>query len=111
MSWDATLVTACCGTNRGDWNYTYNTTPMTVAAAATVGVEWGGFQHTLDGMEALEAASVLAAICDEMVRNSSRYEDMNPENGWGDRVGIVKVMREMVDASLAAPEGSVWRVS
>lgn len=29
MSWDATLHAACCGTQLpGQWNYTYNTTPM-----------------------------------------------------------------------------------
>ena len=111
MSWDATLVTACCGASRGDWGYTYNTTAMTIAAADAIGVEWSGFQRTLDGMNAADAASLLAAIRDEMVRNPARYEAMNPENGWGNRCGIVGVMREMIDASLAAPDGSVWRVT
>ena len=110
MSWDADLVNECCGSVRGSWGYTYNTTPMTVAAAEAVGVEWGGFR-TLDGVDATDGATLLAAICDELVRNSAKYEDMNPENGWGDRMGIVKVMREMIDAGLGADDRAVWRVT
>lgn len=111
MSWDAEIVNACCGSVQGEWGYTYNTTPMTIAAADAVEVAWDGFQRTLDGMNALEGACLLAVICDELVRHPAKYEAMNPKNGWGDRAGIVKVMREMIDAGFAARLDAVWRVT
>ncbi len=111
VSWDASLQCPHCNQARGDWNYTYNTTPMTVAAAEAVNVEWDGFQRTLDGMSAVDGANLLSVICDELVRNSAKYEAMNPENGWGNRIGIVRVMREMIDAGLAASGDSFWRVT
>lgn len=110
MSWDASLDCATCNHASGEWGYTYNTTPMTVHAAEAAGVVWHGFQRTLDGMNALDGAQLLAAICDEMVLNAARYEAMNPENGWGNRAGIVEVMRQMIDAGVASPQ-STWRVT
>jgi hypothetical protein len=111
MSWDASLRCPHCQHENGDWSYTYNTTPMTIAAASAAGVEWEGFQRTLDGMTAHEGAVRLAAICDELTLNPATYEAMNPSNGWGDRTGIVRVMREMIDAGSTAGPDSVWRVS
>lgn len=111
MSWDATLHCPHCDHDSGEWSYTYNTTAMTVAAARAIGVEWEGFQTTLNGMGAHDGAQLLETIRHELVRNAARYEDMNPENGWGNRSGIVRVMAEMIDAGLIAARDSVWRVT
>lgn len=110
MSWDADLYTACCGSHRGEWNYTYNTTPMVRAAATRIGIPFDSFQATLHGMTGHESVPLLRAVIEELEQNADRYEVMNPSNGWGSRVGIIEVMREMADAAdIATP--TVWRMS
>jgi len=111
MSWDATLICSHGYQADKDWNYTYNTTFMTIEAAKNIGIEWNGFQDTLNGMSALDGAELLAKICDELVRNSVKYDPMNPPNGWGDREGIVRVMRDMIDAGLSVVEDVYWRIT
>jgi hypothetical protein len=108
MSWDAELVDDR-GHIEGEWNYTYNTTPMVCAAAASAGVPFDGFQHSLHGMTGPEGGAVLTAVIREMTANPARYEAMNPENGWGSYDGILRVMRSMVSAIPEWP--TEWKVT
>ena len=111
MSWDAELTTKCCGIQYGgDFGYTYNTTSMVAFAAETIGEEFDGFQRTLDGMDGSEGRKLLRRLSDELHDNAAKYDEMNPENGWGSREGIVAEMRRMADAVPGSPE-TVWRVT
>lgn len=111
MSWDADLITACCGTSLNcEFSYTYNTTPMVCAAAEAIGVEFDGFQRTLDGMDGHAGRDLLRQLADELQDHASKYEAMNPENGWGNRTGIIAQMRRMADAVPETPQ-TVWEVT
>lgn len=110
MSWDASLVCDACRHAIGEWNYTYNTTPMVSAAAEAAGIEDGfGFQHDLNGMNGADGQRTLRLIIREMEDHPATYRAMNPENGWGDYAGILGVLREMADATPEAP--TTWSVS
>jgi hypothetical protein len=48
--------------------------------------------------------TLIAAIEDDPVK----YDAMNPPNGWGDRIGLVAVMKEAAEVLEATP--STWRL-
>lgn len=108
MGWDASLVDDR-GHVEGDWNYTYNVTPMLRIASEVAGVamtdqRWMGidgapevgFSRWLDGRTGAEGQALLVPLIQELESNPSRYEAMNPPNGWGSYAGILGVLREMV---------------
>ena len=111
MSWDARLTTKCCGvTYGGEFGYTYNTTALVCAAAEAVGVEFDGFQSTLDGMDGHAGRDLLRRIAHEIHDHPSKYDAMNPENGWGSREGVVAEMLAMAAAVPETPP-TIWRVA
>ena|SRR5688500_15539078 len=113
MSWDASLACDTCGCDNGrDWSVTHNTSPMIYAALTAQGFElppskWrstgtvGWYEH-LDGMSAEEGAEYLRLIVSGLEADPERFREMNPVNGWGDYDGLIKVLREMRDASIDA---------
>lgn len=131
MSWDADLIKG--GERVGAWNYTHNVGRMANAALDTAGylrphdprivsrfrraagvwkrepfgpMTWW---KILDGMPGQEGAVLLDTIIKEIEDDPARYEAMNPENGWGDCVSFLGVLRDM---RAAVPEGvSQWSVS
>lgn len=110
MSWDADLVTECCGTVIAEFNHTYNTTPIVRKAAQVIGVEFIGFQRTLNGMTGADGRDLLRLLADQIHDHPERYEPMNPSNGWGSTTSISKVMREMADA-VPGHTATRWRVT
>jgi hypothetical protein len=140
VSWDAALyavtqVTACAYCDKAfeppreersevsDWNYTHNTNGMIAAAYKAVSGEDTGqcsgplgpvigaaWWDRLDGASGPDGAAYLTRIITGLEADPERYRAMNPENGWGDYDGLLKVLREMRDA-VPADEASVWEVS
>lgn len=96
MSWDVYLVDDR-GHIEGEWNYTYNTTPMIHAACQDAGIEFPerNWHAHLHGMSGPDGAAFLGAIVEQMRGKPDRYMDLNPPNGWGDYDGILKVLDEM----------------
>lgn len=106
MSWDADLIDDR-GHYEGSWNYTHNTSHMIYAVLEDAGyalgtrVSWDGKEYPaswwdrLNGMDGPEGAAYLDLIIKGLVADPHRFIAMNPENGWGDYDGLVKVLEEM----------------
>ena len=109
MSWDADF-------NGQWWNYTHNTNRMLAAAYESVtGEQTEDCDHPLlgpaigptwykrlDGMTAAESIAYLGQIIEGLRRDPDRYREMNPENGWGDYAGILRVLEAMRHAAVEA---------
>lgn len=120
MSWDADLSTKCCGAERGSWNYTHNTSCMIYDAltlcawerpeAAPPAREDWRWYDLLDGLDGAQGAEMLTALIAALEATPDRYLLMNPPNGWGTYDGMLRVLREMRDASLSEVP-TEWRCS
>lgn len=103
MSWDASL-------DGHSWNYTHNTSRMIydVLREASYSLpeelSWWG---ALNGMDREAGTVFLDMIVKGLEARPEKYQAMNPENGWGDYNGLLKVLREMRDVS-AAPMPRWW---
>lgn len=114
MSWDAHL-TDDRGHEEGWWNYTHNTNRMIADALAialddpdqryvpveehpifnAIGAPWW---RQLDGLDGPNGAALLDTIIRQLEADPGRYREMNPDNGWGDYDGLLKVLTEMRNA-------------
>jgi hypothetical protein len=110
MSWDAWLVDDR-GHTDGEWNYTHNCNGMIElalgdAVEATAAPWWadlgagGGIGRRswwdlLDGKSGPEGAELLDHVIRSLEAEPETYVAMNPENGWGDYDGLLKVLRDM----------------
>lgn len=121
MSWDATLLCDCCGSELIDINYTHNTNRMINEALSTAGVFttepegwWAqalgvSWIDALDGMSGPDGARLLNAVIGEFKRDPEKYRVMNPENGWGSYDRLLPVLTAMRDS---VPETLThWHVS
>jgi hypothetical protein len=91
-------------------NYTRNVSPMWRKAMTAAAGNQMSIQDT-DGMTGAEALPLLAAALVHMLRNQAEYEEMNPENGWGDYEGATEFMRDCVWACAAHPNAVIrWSV-
>lgn len=123
MSWDAWL-TDDRGHSEGEWNYTHNTSRMIYAVLDDAGVELAAstrpcstYDHEtqewvshpnghgtitwwdhLNGMSGPAGAAYLDTIVRGLEADPDRFRAMNPENGWGDYEGVLKVLTEMRNA-------------
>jgi hypothetical protein len=119
MSWDADF-------DGSWWNYTHNTNRMIAAAfEAMTGVETKPsdfpilgeiigptWWDRLNGKSGTEGAEYLSLIITGLEADPARYRAMNPDNGWGDYDGVLKVLREMYEASRqACCDARKWHVS
>jgi len=97
VSWDATLY--------GSWNYTHNINRM----IRKIDPDWW---DSLDGLTAAEGAEYLDRIVLGMAEAPELFRAMNPENGWGDYDGLMRVLGEMRAESHALAGADVrWEVS
>lgn len=122
MSWDAWLFDDR-GHSEGEWNYTHNTSRMIYAVLEDAGIElaaetrpcvWfdeDGIGHDapeghgtiawydhLNGMEGPQGAAFLHTIIRGLEADPARFRAMNPDNGWGDYDGLLKVLTDMRNA-------------
>lgn len=99
MSWDATL-TDNYGDEIGDWNYTHNTSAMIYEALSRAGVALSKQERwytRLDGMWGTEGRTYLTTIVRQLEDEPATFKAMNPQNGWGDYDGLLRILREMRD--------------
>lgn len=87
-----------------DANYTYNCSGMLVEATKVGWPPEGLSLNDLHGWEAYDVAHVLHHALEVMQSDRSKYEAMNPENGWGDLEGWMKFLRTIIEACEKVPE-------
>ena len=91
MSYDINLVN-CDEKEVYDDNYTYNVASMFRDAIGGEGL------YELYGKSAKDCLLLLKDSIVKMKSNPKHYEDMNPENGWGDYKGALKVLERLYNA-------------
>lgn len=119
MSWDASLVDDR-GHTDGEWNYTHNCNGMAnLALDESYDTSQTTFQEVfmprsaswwrlLDGMSGPAGAEFLHGIIRTLEANPPKFRALNPENGWGDYDGFLKVLTEMRNAVPEWP--TTWHV-
>ena len=135
MSWDASFsVSDDHGhpvTPYGwSWNYTHNCNRMIEEALGAVVADteepwwsrlnkdenvtpalgsrsWWGL---LDGQSGVEGSALLSKIITELRRDPDHYDNLGPNNGWGDRESLLEVLDAMLAASQRFANGR-WSVS
>lgn len=112
MSWDFQLVVDVGGEypevlrEYDNINYTYNVSPM-FYDIDTFGKE--GIR-ILDGMRCRDARPLISKSWQAMMENPKKYKAMNPENGWGNYDGALKLLEKLTLWCINAPEATI-RVS
>lgn len=80
-------------------NYTTNCAPMWRKAGAPL--------HEWDGRKAEYVVPLLEVAIDTMKANPDEYAAMNPENGWGDHLSVIRFLEEFVAAARHHPKTTV----
>ena len=107
MSYDFYLTSHCeaCNTDHQHFNenYTSNVAPMFVHCFKD-GI------HVINNENANVGGRILFDLLGHFLDNKEELEKLNPTNGWGDYDGALKLIRDMVKASMKAPNAAVWTV-
>ena len=103
MSWDFWMEVDVGGDCREDLSYeasyTYNVSPMYYDAFTHP----GGIR-ALDGLEGKYCQPRLRKAINKMRSNPEHYQEMNPENGWGNYDGAVALLEKLERWCKASPE-------
>ena len=78
-------------------NYTYNVSPMFYKAFGDPGINF------IEGKTGKECIEKLRLGLKEMQDNKSKYEAMNPDNGWGSYEGAVEVIETLIKWAAESP--------
>jgi len=81
-------------------NYTYNVAPMFIRALGSGGI------HKLVGIPHFEAIQLLTAGIKDMDAHPKSYEELNPENGWGNFEGARMCLVTIRDWFLKYPDAT-----
>ena len=100
MSYDIS-ITALRETNVFDVNYTYNVSPMFRKALGGDGI------NDLHGLKCGQCVMKLQEGIKHMEENPKEYEMLNPSNGWGDFAGALKVLQDLLAASIQNIDGTI----
>jgi len=84
-----------------DHNYTYNVASMFRDAIGGDGL------YELYGKSAKDCLPLLKNSINKMKNDPKHYEDMNPENGWGDYNGALKVLERLYYACVENQDSKV----
>ena len=107
MSYDFWLASSCetCNTSHVHFevNYTSNIGPM-FRHRFKDGI------HVINNENANVGGRILFDLLGHFLDNKEELEKLNPTNGWGDYEGALKLIRDMVKASMYAPNDAVWTV-
>lgn len=98
----------CTGHRLGDWNLTYNLTPM-LKAAGFPGWSEVVSERRSDGLLPTGANTVpiFEAVLAELRANPEKYRAMNPPNGWGTYEGAVEVFADYIEKVGPHPDATV----
>lgn len=85
-----------------EWNYTSNCSPMWKEA----GIDLAEF----DGIAASSLVPELSKALQALIDDPSKYEAMNPDNGWGSYVTLIVRLKELLEGLTEAPNAivNVW---
>lgn len=106
MSWDFSLEVDVGGEHPAEvWdgpNYTYNVAPMyRLALSDDNGI------RSIDGKRADGCVPILKhAIC-VMEASPDQFRALNPENGWGNYEGALKILKQLLDACQKMPKATM----
>jgi hypothetical protein len=112
VSWDLYLDPAPCAApcshcNQEEYrkigNYTHNTNDMLMAI-------WAGAWSDFNGFKARDVLPKVDGAIAALRSDPSRFDAMNPSNGWGSREGLVCFLGR-VRTALAEEPDSVFRAS
>ena len=81
-------------------NITYNLSKMYYKA---IDEELG--LKKLKGMICKDALPIINNAINDMIKNKTEYEKLNPENGWGSYDGLLKTFREIRTVCEDNPDG------
>jgi len=85
------------------WNYqmnvTYNLNSMFCEA-----LDLEESTHELRGKTGEELIPLLQIGIRDMEMNPTKYEEMNPPNGWGDEEGALKTLRTLLNWCVQSPK-------
>lgn len=84
-------------TVRTGLGYTYNVSPMFYDAMGGEGI------RGLDGKLGRDALPLLRSAIEKMAGNPEKYRAMNPENGWGNYDGALRLLRDLLEWCESAP--------
>lgn len=95
----------CPGHSIGEWNLTYNLSPMLWEAG------FAGWQDVVGKVEPIPTGkSVVAAmepVLAELRSDPEKYQAMNPPNGWGTYEIAVEVLADCIDSLREHPDAVV----
>jgi len=100
MSYDINLVN-CDEKEVYDDNYTYNVASMFRDAIGGDGL------YELYGKSAKDCLLLLENSILKMKNDQKHYENMNPENGWGNCKGALKVLEKLYYACVENQDSKV----
>lgn len=92
---------------RPSWNVTYNLSPMLWDAGWQWPDGWTWSTQYLEGVKAADIGEKAMYVLRNLEADPEKYRAMNPENGWGDYDGLVRVWRDFVEAIRKYPEAKV----
>lgn len=97
----------CTGHRLGDWNLTYNLSPMLRAAGFPGWQETVGRLAEVQPVTAKRVLPVFDAVLAELRADPDRYRAMNPENGWGSYDQAVRTLDDFVEAIRPHPDALI----
>lgn len=97
MSWDIDLIDTKTNETIEGWNYTHNCNIMINTAIKDAGIAFTWYRDMMN-CDGPYGAFILDTVIKSLEADPVRFDEMNPENGWGDRESLVKVLTEMRDA-------------
>ena len=120
MSWDANLEVTDVDGNESDvgqWGYTHNTNKMVGAClegmelreywAKHLGPAWFDLFH---GQNVKDTLPILERIVTTLESDPEKFTEMNPINGWGNYLGLLKELKDMLDTARKYPSAK-WYFS
>ena len=87
-----------------DFNYTYNVSPMFYACYPEHGI------RIIDGFIGKRAEFNLNVLREYMIEHARELEAMNPTNGWGDYIGALQLVNNLLHASQRHPI-KIWSIT
>lgn len=94
-------LTATIETEVVDKNITHNVAPMWREAGIYEAL------YESEGKTAKEIIPVLLKGLEDMVNNPSKYEKLNPDNGWGSYGGAVRWLTDLITQFIDYPDGII----
>lgn len=97
----------CEGHSLGEWNLTYNLSPMLRAAGFPGWQESVGTEAEVQPVTAKRVIPVFESVLSELRAHPEKFREMNPPNGWGSYEVAVEVFADFVEKVKPHPDATV----